>query len=172
MGRTFERTAVLLAETKTLELAWKDGLGLTAKTPLKLKIRSAEDEAPTLMCRELEQQRVIMVKDVLSFIVDASDDYGVKTIGMEWNGKPAPTSADEAAVGEKVVYAGNPNATDLSEITATFSPTREKIAPQTVQLRLFAEDLFARSRTGLFSTIHDLCPQRRRACDLDDTSAQ
>ena len=139
-GSNIRTNAVLLSETKMLELAWKDGLGLTAKTPLKLKIRSAEDEAPTLVCRELEQQRVIMVKDVLAFVIDASDDYGVKTIGMEWNGKPAPTSADEAAIGEKVVYAGNPNATDISEITATFSPGREKIAPQTVQLRLFAED--------------------------------
>lgn len=149
-GSTIRTNASLLTETTMLELAWKDGLGLTAKSPLKLKIRSAEDEAPSLVCRELEKQRVIMVKDVLSFVVDASDDFGVKTIGMEWNGKPAPTSADEAAVGEKIVYAGNPNATDISEITATFSPGREKIAPQTVQLRLFAED-YLPSRERVYS---------------------
>ena len=140
IGEKIVTNAKLLSETSTMQLAWRDGLGLTAKSPLKLKIRSAEDEAPSLVCRELEQQRVIMEKDVLSFEVDASDDFGLKTVGMEWTGKPAATSANEPASGGKIVYAGNPEATVLNAIIATFSPHREKIAPQTIQLRLYAED--------------------------------
>ena len=130
----------VLNESKVLELQWKDGMGLTAKTPMNLKLRCAEDEAPTLTCRDMQQQRVIMVKDVLKFEVDAEDDYGIRTVGMEWSGTPADTSAAAAAVGEKVVFAGNPEAETVDSVTATFSPEREGIEPQTIDLRLYAED--------------------------------
>lgn len=138
--RSIRTNAILVSEPRTLELVWRDGLGLTAKSPLKLKLRSAEDESPTLTCRELEPQRVMMEKDVLSFEVDAADDFGVKTIGMEWAGNPPPTSAAQPAAGSKIVFAGNPEATEISAVTATFSPTRENVAPQTIELKLFAED--------------------------------
>lgn len=123
-----------------VELSWKDELGLTAKTPLKLKLRAAEDEAPTLLCRELDKKRVIMAKEVLSFAVDAADDFGLKTVGLEWTGKPDANSDADPADGEKIVFAGNPNATHVDEVTATFSPKSQKIEPQTIQLRVYAED--------------------------------
>jgi hypothetical protein len=139
-GSNISTDVFALANSRTVELAWRDELGLSAKTPLTLKLRSAKDKSPDLICRELEKKRVIMAKDVLSFQVDASDDFGVKTIGMEWVGEPAATSAATPARGEKVVSAGNPEATDLREVVATFSPQREKIEPQTIKLKLFAED--------------------------------
>ncbi len=139
-GQTIVTPPTSITESQTLELAWCDALGLSAKSPLKLNIRSSDDQAPAISCRELEQQRVIMEKDVLAFEVDAIDDFGIKTLGMEWSGSPAITSGDDAAKGEKIIYAGNPNATEVNAVAATFSPQRESIAPQTIQLRLFAED--------------------------------
>ena len=59
---------------------------------------------------------------------------------MEWTGEPEPYSAAEPAVGEKIVYAGNPNATQVDEVTATFSPKDRKIEPQTIRIRVYAED--------------------------------
>lgn len=152
-GTTLVTTPTLLSDTTTIELAWRDELGLTAKSPLKLKMRSAEDEAPSLVCRALAQQRVMMEKDVLAFEVDATDDYGIRTIGMEWSGTPAPTSEAEPAKGEKVIFAGNPAATELSDITATFSPSREDIAPQVIQLRLFATD-YLPEREPVYSPVY------------------
>ena len=152
-GQTIATQATSITESQVLELAWRDALGLSAKTPLKLKIRSSDDEAPSLSCRELEQQRVIMEKDVLAFEVDALDDFGIKTLGMEWSGAPAATSGDQPAKGEKIVYAGNPNATELSAVAATFSPQRESIAPQTIQLRLFAED-YLPDRGRVYSPVY------------------
>lgn len=154
-GESILTAPTLLRESQTLELAWKDGLGLTAKSPLKLKMRSAEDESPALNCRELERQRVIMEKDLLAFEVDASDDFGIKTIGMEWSGKPAPTSAAKAAQGEKIVLAGNPQATDVTSISATFSPRRLSIEPQTIQLRLFVED-YHPDRERVYSPVYSI----------------
>ncbi len=132
--------SIAISDDREVELSWKDELGLTAKTPLKLKLRAAEDEAPTLLCRELDKKRVIMEKEVLSFAVDASDDFGLKTVGLQWTGEPDANSAAQPAVGEKVVFAGTPDATRVDEVTATFSPKSQKIGPQTIRLRVYAED--------------------------------
>ena len=152
-GDSLQTKPVQLDEAAVLELQWKDELGLSAKSPLKLKLQPTSDEAPTLTCRELAQQRVMMVKDVLSFEVDANDDYGLRTIGMEWIGTPASTSAATPAKGETIVYAGNPNATELDAATATFSPQRESIEPQTIALRLFAED-YLPDRERVYSPVY------------------
>lgn len=132
--------AIALNIDREVELSWRDELGLSAKTPLKLKLRATEDESPTLLCRELDRRRVIMQKEVLSFAIDAADDFGLKTVGMEWTGEPDANSAAEPAAGEKIVFAGNPNATRVDEVTATFSPKSQNIEPQTIRLRVWAED--------------------------------
>ena len=67
-----------LDESRTVQLVWQDELALSAKSPLLLKLRSTKDKPPRLTCRELEQKRVIMAKDVLSFQIDAADDFGIK----------------------------------------------------------------------------------------------
>lgn len=152
-GTSLTTDSKQIHDSTVLEMQWVDALGLSAKTPLKLKLNVAADESPTLNCRELERQRVILQTDVLTFSVDATDDYGIKTIGMEWNGTPAATSDAKPAVGEKIVYAGNPEAVELSEIAATFSPERESIQPQTISLRLFAED-YLPDRERVYSPIY------------------
>ena len=133
-------TAIEMTDDRKVELSWRDELGLSAKTPLSLKLRAVADEAPSLSCRKMDKKRVIMVKEVLSFSIDAEDDFGVKTVGLEWTGEPDANSASEPAVGEKIVFAGNPNATRVDEVTATFSPKSEKIEPQTIRLRVYADD--------------------------------
>ncbi len=138
-GAEMFTSAVDVPDSRMMEFNWKDALGLSAKSPLTLKIRAEDDAQPSLVCRKLEQQRVIMVKDVLTFEVDAQDDYGVKTIGMEWSGRVAPEANYDEAVGEKVISAGNADATELDGV-ATFSPSRLGIQPQLIQLRMFAVD--------------------------------
>ena len=149
-GSSISTNAISLNESTTVRLVWKDELGLSAKSPLQLKLRSAKDKAPSLVCRELEKKRVMMVKDVLSFQIDASDDFGVKKVGIEWAGEPAPTSSATPANGEKLVSAGNPNALEIANVVTTFSPKREKIEPQTIELKLFAED-YLPSRPRVYS---------------------
>lgn len=138
-GARMLTTPVSVDASRVMEFQWKDAAGLTAKQPLKLKIRSESDQEPSLVCRQLEQQRVIMEKDVLTFEVDASDDFGVKTVGMQWEGDVGNESNYEAAVGEKIVAAGSPESSDLT-VMAAFSPERLRIQPQVIQLRLFVQD--------------------------------
>lgn len=152
-GPVLETVPTSITENRTISLEWRDALGLTAKTPLLLKIRAADDEPPTILCRDLDQQIVIMDQDLLSFQIDASDDYGVKTLGLEWKVTPSAGSESEAAQGEKIIYAGNPEAELISAVAATFSPQREKIAPQTLQLRIFAED-YRPDRPRVYSPVY------------------
>ena len=129
-----------VSQESIFELSWKDGMGLSAKVPLKLKVRSAPDEAPELVCRDLERKRIILAKDVLSFQLDISDDWGIRNVGMEWVGSPTASSTSEPVQGEKIIAAGNPTTTQMDSITATFCAQRENIEPQPITLKLFAED--------------------------------
>lgn len=154
-GATLPVPAVSVDETPWLELEWQDELGLAAKTPLRLQLRTVEDQPPSLTCRDLEQQRVLMERDVLSFAVDAADDFGIQRIGMTWTGKPAPGSPATAAQGEKIIWAGSPDATEVSGIAATFSPSSEGIAPQAIGLRLFVED-YLPNRERVYSPVYNV----------------
>lgn len=151
-GNSILTSPVSVSDSSVMEFYWKDALGLTSKSPLKLKIRAEEDQQPSLMCRRLEKQRVIMVKDVLQFEVDAQDDFGVRTIGMEWKGTVSKQDNYEPANGEKIVSAGDPDATELNAV-ATFSPQRQGVKPQTLQLRLYTED-FLPNRERVYSPVY------------------
>ena len=126
-------------ESKVLQFNWRDSLDLTPKTPLNLKVRVEPDAAPLLTCTKITKEQVVLEKDVLVFNVIAEDDFGVKTIGMEWKGVPQEGDIHKPIVGSKVVSAGSPEATEL-EVVATFSPTRENVKPQVIELRLFTTD--------------------------------
>jgi hypothetical protein len=154
-GATLQVPPASVDETPWLELEWQDELGLSAKTPLRLQLRTVDDQPPSLTCRDLEQQRVLMERDVLTFAVDAADDYGIQKIGMTWSGKPASGSPAAAAQGEKIIWAGSPEATEVSGIAATFSPTSEGIAPQAIGLRLFVED-FLPDRERVYSPVYNV----------------
>ncbi len=154
-GSVLQLPAVSVDETPSLELEWQDRLGLSAKSPLQLKLRTVEDQPPSLVCRDLEQQRVLMERDVLTFAVDAADDFGIQRIGMTWTGKPAPGSPATAAQGEKIIWAGSPEATEVSGIAATFSPASEGIAPQAIGLRLFVED-YLPDRQRVYSPVYNV----------------
>ncbi len=138
-GEFISTAPLSVNDSQVMEFAWKDALGLTSKAPMKLKIRAEEDQQPSLMCRRLEKQRVIMEKDVLTFEVDASDDFGIKTIGMEWTGKVGAEESYEASNGEKIISAGTPESTELTAV-ATFNPQRQNVKPQILSLRLFTQD--------------------------------
>lgn len=152
IGPSLYTSPVSVNESDVMTIAWKDSLGLTSKSPLKLKIRAEEDQAPSLLCQQLEKQEVIMEKDILTFEVDAQDDFGVKRIGMEWSGKVGIEHNYEAAQGERVVLNGNPDATQLSD-RVTFSPRLLDIKPQVIQLRLFAED-YLPNRERIYSPMY------------------
>ncbi len=83
---------------------------------------------------------MILDTELLSFKVRAQDDYGIKRIGMEWQGSDDPV-VKTPAQGERILAGGGHDKESL-EISGTFSAKSLGIEPQPVNVRLFAEDYF------------------------------
>ncbi len=80
---------------------------------------------------------MLLDSEVIAFQVLATDDFGVKRVGIEWraldegNGKPES--------GEKIIGGGSPTSESL-ELAATFSAVDQQVRSQSIALRVFAED--------------------------------
>ncbi len=123
-----------------LKFNWTDTLGLTARVPLALKVQPAGDEAPRIVARRETQEQVVLDSEVVVFEVSASDDFGVKQVGLEWKGMSDGTDATASTIkGTKIAAAGAPE-TKQVESRATFCASREGVAPQTLEIRAWAED--------------------------------
>ncbi|MEM1441097.1 MAG: hypothetical protein AAGF67_02065 [Verrucomicrobiota bacterium] len=158
-GASFTTVPVTVEEPLTKTIRWKDVHGLTAKDPLALEIQPVEDEEPDVFARQVSREKIIRPDEVVSFDLSATDDYGIRTLGLEWYGEISPAGV-YSTKGEKAVAAGAPEKREI-ETRGTFSPAREGVRPQTLQVRAFAEDYLPdrpRSYSPTF-TLHVLSPE-------------
>ena len=93
----------------------------TAKRPAAPRHRVSPSgmQPPTVVCSQLNRQQVVMVDQVLSFEVTADDDFGLKEIGIQWQGLEDPLTNPKPAAGETVIMQGSPEAAELAA-TASF----------------------------------------------------
>lgn len=175
-GASFTTESYEVSETTKKQFTWRDVAGLAAKDPLELTVIAVDDASPQIFAKPLSQERFLLPDEVVSFELAASDDYGVRQVGLIWNGI-APAAGDKGRTilaadsgegepslpvfpsGEKVVAAGDPEKRDVTSV-ATFSASRDGVAPQTVEIRFFAED-YLPGRERSFSptfVLHILSP--------------
>ena len=64
-----------LDESRSLSLNWEDEYGLTAKQPFEVSFQANDDLPPTIVCSELDRQQVVLVNQVLTFEINADDDF-------------------------------------------------------------------------------------------------
>ena len=76
--------------------------------------------------------------ELLSFKVRAQDDFGIKQVGLDWQGIETAVVGTPAK-GERILSAGG-NEKESLEISGTFSAKSLGIEPQPVNVRLFVED--------------------------------
>jgi len=138
---------------RKLEIEWQDEFGLAGKEPFVLSINGREDEPPSIACDELPRQKVVLDSEQLGFNVTAQDDYGVKRVGMEWQGADT-VNFKNPAHGERILVAGGPEK-ELVELAGTFSAMSLEIEPQPIHLRLFVEDFFP-GRERVYSSTYVL----------------
>ncbi|WP_395750408.1 hypothetical protein [Prosthecobacter sp.] len=124
---------------------WKDQDGLTPREPLVLKINAIADEAPRLAARRETQEQVVLDSEVVVFDLDVQDDFGIQRTGLEWH-----SVNDDKTRGDKIAAAGEPEKKTLSS-KATFCASRDGVAPQTLEIRAWAED-YLPSRKRSYST--------------------
>ncbi|MCA9024111.1 MAG: hypothetical protein KDA86_02740 [Planctomycetaceae bacterium] len=159
-GSTISSERHLVHESLAPELRWQDEFGLEGKQPLVLDLQATDDEPPTLSCAGGAFEHVLLESDVLTFQVKSTDDFGVKTIGMMWEGIEDPIHNPHPSNGEKVLLNGEPESVDLGS-DVTFSAKREGIPPQTLKLRMFAVD-YLPDRERVYSptfVLHILSPE-------------
>ena len=138
-GASVTTEPISVETTTEMRLTWRDHFGLSAREPQVLRFEALNDEAPTVALNKLKNNQVVISNEVLAFEIQAEDDFGVKRIGLEWEGIANPIHNPEPTSGEKIVSAGTPTADSLT-VPATFSAKRENVKPQSLRLRAYAED--------------------------------
>jgi hypothetical protein len=139
-GATVTSLPVTVEGQRTVEFRWQDEFGLAGKEPFKLKITSRDDEPPTLSCENMPRQKVLLDIELLAFKVRVRDDFGVKRVGMDWQGVENP-GVTSPSTGERTLAAGGPDMEAL-DVNGTFSAKSLGIEPQAINVRVYAEDYF------------------------------
>ena len=124
-----------------IQLDWRDENGLESLTSHKLKLRITQDKIPQIQCQGLSQVAVWLASDTLKFDVKAEDDYGIAKLGLQWRALESAENqaSTEESRGERIIASGGPELKRLSA-QATFNCIAEKVKPQALELRVFAED--------------------------------
>ena len=137
-GATVSSPPESIQSSRKIEFRWEDKLGLEGKEPFSLDVTAREDEAPSLTTEDLPRQKVVLDTEQLSFKVRAQDDFGIKHVGLDWQGVESAVEG-KPAKGERIIAAGG-NEKDSLELPGTFSAKGLGIEPQAVNVRIFVED--------------------------------
>lgn len=139
-GAMIESPSKDVESQSKIEFRWRDEFNLEGKEPFTLTVTPCDDEAPTLACEDLPRSKVVLDSEQLNFRIKADDDFGVKQLGLEWEGIDA-TAIATPAKGERILAAGGFEKRTV-EAGGTFSAQSLGIEPQPINLRVFAEDYF------------------------------
>ena len=146
-GSVIRTEPEVVEEERRIVLSWKDADGLDAAAPLELTVAPRADEPPSVAMLDVPQTRGILLEsDVLKFKVAARDDYGVRRVGLEWQGLDdgygnGPADAASLEKGGRVLQAGGGDV-ELIDASATFCPEALGIRPQLIAIRGYAEDYY------------------------------
>jgi hypothetical protein len=135
-----QTSLVDVAGERKIEFRWHDEFALAGKEPFTLTVTACDDEAPSLSCEDLPRSRVVLDSEQLNFRVKAEDDFGVKEIGLQWQGADR-VALSPPAKGERLLAAGGYDRRTL-EAAGTFSAQSLGIEPQLIHLRVFTVDYF------------------------------
>jgi len=146
-GREIRTPARVVDGEAKVSLSWRDADGLDAAAPLELLIAARADEPPMVVMLDVPQTRGILLEtDTLKFKVAARDDFGIRRVGLEWEGladafASTGSAGDAAALekGERILQAGGGDVESL-DAAATFCPDALGIRPQPIAIRAFVED--------------------------------
>jgi hypothetical protein len=153
VGATLASAPVAVDEAASLKFQWQDQLGLAGREPFELAVNAVDDEAPTLICDGLPRQAVVLDSETLNFTARASDDFGIRRIGLMWRGLDVG-AVEHPAEGERPLAAGDFEAAEVEAI-GTFCAKTLGIEPQPIELFVWAED-FLPGRNRIFSPPHVL----------------
>lgn len=127
-------------------LTFKDKDGLLSQKEMKFLIEPIKDQVPVVELRSGAVEHFLLEDETLPVDLRATDDYGLKYLGIEWQGEralvdelnPSETNAHQ---GELLVEQGNPAANALKG-EFLFQARALKLSPQRIKIRAFTQDYF------------------------------
>ncbi|MGD0813696.1 MAG: hypothetical protein ABSA83_08845 [Verrucomicrobiota bacterium] len=129
---------------------WRDDLGLSNASPLRLAVAMQKDAPPVAALPGLPQESAMLASDVLHIRAEASDDFGVRDFGLTWD-VVSDTPLQESIATEEKVMTPTPSVKKTARVFL-WSPQAFRIpADSTVELQGYARDFFPereRSRTA------------------------
>jgi len=138
-GATIRTGVITTKEESKVSLEWRDRHGLQGAAPLVLRVSPRNDEPPTVMALDVPANReFLLTSDTLRFKVAVRDDFGVRRVGIEWEGTAEEGTAPDK--GDRILQNGGPTVDALNDVAATFCPDALGVKPQPLVLRAFAED--------------------------------
>ncbi len=143
-GSRFESDRWTATQSEQWQLQWRDQYGLTGSSGREIKLRLVQDKLPQVSCQGLSQISVWLASDTLKFEIAAEDDFGLAKVGVQWRAVDSSelsstTQTEGGTIGQRDLAMGTPEQKRLSA-QATFSCETEKVKPQILELRGFAED--------------------------------
>lgn len=145
-GSSLQTEPFQLTESQDLHFHWVDQFGLTPLKPLTVNARISVDKKPTIDWAEQKStrsvyngKRYVLESDLLVFDVHCEDDFGVKTVGLQWEAQKPGQEEDSKEAGDILVAAGNPEATQMN-VKATFSPSRMGLKSTQVFIKIYTVD--------------------------------
>ena len=131
--------AMDIHEDQSFEIQWVDNLGLSGKDGFRLRVKAVEDSRANVSLQMNSTEQVVLASDVVSFNLNANDDFGLKEVGLKWRGVADPLANPSPDNGEKLGAAGGPDVPVVSQ-EITFSAESEGMRPQLVEVRAYAVD--------------------------------
>ncbi|MFM9024866.1 MAG: hypothetical protein ACKON7_05950, partial [Planctomycetaceae bacterium] len=138
-GATVHTPPAEATADRAVTIEWRDDRGLEGQRPLVVQLSPRADEAPTVALAGLPAGRdILLSSDTLRFTIGVADDFGIRRVGIEWEGDGGE-SGQAPEKGERPLKAGGPDQATL-DVEATFCPDALGVRPQPLVLRAFAED--------------------------------
>lgn len=152
---------ISVADSQIMQFSWQDMLGLSSRDAFRLKIQAVDDKKPDVSMQATEPLQIVLTTDTVTFDLQSRDDFGVKSVGIEWNGVAHPVENPVPQSGNSLVEAGSPEKTRLAA-RAAFCAATENVEAQALEIRAWVEDyLPERGRTYSSPTvIHVMTPEQ------------
>lgn len=139
-GRDLTSPALPVADSsQELPITFTDIHGLKGATPFLLKLEPTQDQIPAAYIQGVGKEIVLLPEESIDFEALAEDDYGLREIGLSWQGEFTKPTDEKPAKGELLLKNGSPAARQLSE-PVTFSPKAHNITPQKLLLSTYTQD--------------------------------
>lgn len=152
-GQEFESPEAGLDGAALCAFSWRDTFGLESRGPWKLGVQPLRDAPPLPELPDLGREVAILETEVLLVNATATDDFGVKDLGLHWEVVSAGQPTNAAPRHQFQVQAGSPREKRL-EHSFRFSPAVLGIpADTTVELRAVATDF----RPGREPSLSPVC---------------